>query len=82
MTSRMSSKTCYTQLYFDFLYVRSLLLRRDTIMVSAKLLYDAPWTVQNFNTTFIMNVHSIDWRCQVPLKQAWAQITDRATEKQ
>ena len=33
MTGGMSSRTCYTRLNFDFPYVRSLSLRRDTFIL-------------------------------------------------
>ena len=34
MTGRISPRTCYTKLNFDFSYVRFLSLRRDTYYVS------------------------------------------------
>ena len=36
MTGRISPRTCYTKLNFDFSYVRFLSLRRDTYLIFRK----------------------------------------------
>ena len=51
MTGRMSSGTCYTKLNFDFSYVRSLLLRRDTYIVIYIYIYIY---IYNFDKTHFL----------------------------
>ena len=59
MTGEMSSRTCYTKLNFDFPYVRSLSLRRDTYERSAhSLSYSVlrySLIIWNYLTSLIVN---------------------------
>ena len=61
MTGRMSSRTCYTKLNFDFPYRRSLSLRRDTYFLLFSLISNIStkhlhFMALEFGITYLQNL--------------------------